>query len=747
MKKLATCTICEATCGIVVDVEDGGRRIAGIRGDADDPVSRGYVCPKVVAMQDLHEDPDRVRRPLVREKESQTFREVSWDEALTIAAEGLRRVTKRHGKHSLAIYQGNPTAHNLGLMTVGQIAFRTLGTKNLYSASTSDQVPHMRASNDMFGHVLFMPVPDIDRTDYWLCVGANPIVSNGSIMTAPDVRRRIKELKARSGRLVVVDPRRTETAELADEHVFLRPGTDALFFFALLNVVFEDGLANPSTHLEPLLAGMTELRSLAKRFTPERVSKAVGIAPSVVRSIAHAFAKAKSAACYVRVGTCHQEHATLTSWLAYALAAVTGNLDRPGGLMWTTPAADVVRIADIAGLSGHGRFKSRVRGLSETGGELPIATLADEIETEGPDRVRALITSAGNPVLSAPNGAKLDHALGAHLDFMVSIDSYINETTRHAHVILPPCSPLQRPHYDLALHGYAVENSAKWVDAALPKDPNERDDGEIIRDLIARYRFGDGLRQRIARAAFEQLLNPERTIDLALRAGPYGAFGTKKHVVGGGGLSVKELRKHPHGIKLGPLEPRLPGMLRTKSGRVELAPKAFVAEVDALESTIDRDVPALMLVGRRHLRSNNSWLHNAARLVKGPARCTLLVHPKDAERLDLRDGSKARVKSVRGQVDAVVAISDEMMPGVVSLPHGWGHDRKANGAARTRTSVATAHAGVSINDLTDEMRIDRLTGNAAFSAVPVTVAAVAETSDAETSSTSASSSSTAAIRA
>jgi anaerobic selenocysteine-containing dehydrogenase len=705
MRKIATCTICEATCGIVVDVE--GDRVVSVRGDPDDPASRGYVCPKVVGMQDLHEDPDRLRRPLVRD--GGALREASWDEALARAADGLRRVRRAYGKDALAVYQGNPTAHNLGLMVVGQIALRTLGTKNLYSASSVDQVPHMRAAHDMFGHLVSMPVPDIDRTDLWLVVGANPLVSNGSVMTAPDVKRRIDALRARGGALVVVDPRRTETAALADRHIFLRPGADALFFFALLHVVFEERLASPGARLAPMLAGLDDLRALAERFSPERVARAAGVEPEALRDLARSFARARRAACYVRVGTCHQEHGTLASWLAYALAAVTGNLDREGGLMWTTPAAELTRLADLAGLNGHGRFTSRVRGMPETGGELPVAALAEEIEAPGEGRVRALVTCAGNPVLSAPNGPRLDRAL-AQLDFMVSIDPYLNETTRHAHVILPPCSPLQRPHYDLALNAFAVENVAKWVDPPLPRGDDEKDDAEIVRELVLRLRVGNGRRLAALRAPLARVLDPERLVDLLLRAGPYGTLRR--------GLSVSALRRSPHGVRLGPLEPRLPGILRTPSKKVELAPKALVAEVAALEATLSREVPPLVLVGRRHLRSNNSWLHNSRRLVKGPPRCTLLVHPDDARRCGVVDGGKARVTSARGSVEAVVTVTDEMMPGVVSLPHGWGHDKGG-----TRTTVAAEHAGVSVNDLTDESRVDRLTGNAAFSAVPVEVAA------------------------
>jgi anaerobic selenocysteine-containing dehydrogenase len=716
MQRLGTCTLCDATCGIVVEVDGDveGDRVLGVRGDPDDPISRGHVCPKVVGMQDVHADPDRLRRPLVRE--GSTFREVSWDEAIAIAGDGLRRVRREHGHDALAVYQGNPTAHNLGLMTVGQLALRTLGTRNMYSAATTDTVPHLRAAHEMFGNVLFMPVADLDRTDVFLCVGANPIVSNGSVMTAPDVKRRLRELRARGGKLLVVDPRRTETSSVADEHVFLRPGTDALFFFALLHVVFAERLSTSAARggrLAPWLVGEAKLRELAGRFSPERVAGATGMDPEVVRRIARTFATARRAACHIRVGTCHQEHATLVSWLAWSLAAVTGNLDREGGLMWSTPAADVPALASRLGIGGHGKFASRVRKLPETNDELPIATLADEIETPGPGQVRALLTSAGNPALSAPNGPRLERAL-ASLDFMVSIDHYLNETTRFANVILPPCSALQRAHYDLALNVFSVENSAKWVDPVVARGPDDREDHEIVVDLVLALRFGSKLAsaraRATARAVLGLVLDPERIVDLALRAGPYGAWR--------GGLSVAALRRSPHGVSFGPLVPRLPDLLRTPSRRIELAPPAFVAEVDALEATLERPTPPLVMIGRRQLRSNNSWLHNSHRLVKGPPRCVLLVHPDDAERLSLREGGRARVTSSRGEVQVTVAVTDEMMPGVVSLPHGWGHDRPG-----ARTSVAEAHAGVSINDLTDETRLDRLTGSAAFTALPVDVTA------------------------
>lgn len=701
-RHLATCTICEAACGIVVEEE--GSRVTSVRGDPDDPMSRGYVCPKVVGMQHLHEDPDRLRTPLIRDGGS--FREASWSEALDRAADMIRSVRRKHGRNAVAAYQGNPTAHNLGLMTIGQGFLRTLGTRNLYSASSADQVPHMLAAHEMFGHLIFMPVPDVDRTEHLLVLGANPLVSNGSVMTAPDFKRRMDGIRERGGRIVVVDPRRTETAREADEHVFIRPGTDPAFLLSLIHVLFEERLARPT----PLLRGVEDLERAARSFAPESTARATGIEPDVVRRLAREFAAAKRAVCYGRIGVCHQEHGTLAAWLVYALNAISGNIDREGGMMWTTPAADLFRIADAVGLRGHGKFRSRVRGLAEVGGELPIAALAEEIETDGDGRVRALITSAGNPVLSAPNGKRLERAL-PRLDAMVSVDSYLNETTRHAHVILPPVSPLQRSHYDLALSAFAVRNGAKYVMAPLPRGPNDKDDGEIFLELALRLRLPGFLRGPFS--VVGRRVTPELILDLALRTGAHRT-------------SLAELRKQPHGVDLGPLQPRLPGLLRTADKRVHVAPKLFLDELPALRRSIDAPTHELLLIGRRHLRSNNSWLHNAARLIKGRPRCTLLIHPDDARARGVTDGAPAEIVTDRGTVTMTVEVSDEMMRGVVSAPHGFGHDRPG-----TRMQVAAAHAGSSINDVTDELRLDRLSGNAAFSGQRVVVRAIATRAAAE----------------
>jgi anaerobic selenocysteine-containing dehydrogenase len=693
------CPLCEAACGILVDAEDG--RLRSIRGDPDDPFSRGYICPKAAALLDLHDDPNRIRAPMVRE--GTRWREVSWKEALDLAAEGLVRVRRRYGRDAAAIYYGNPVAHSLGLMTHALTFARALRTRNVYSASSADQLPQMLVALRMFGHQALIPVPDLDRTDLLFIFGANPIVSQGSLMTAPDVKRRLRAIRERGGRVVVVDPRRTETADAADEHVAIRPGTDALLLAAMLHVVFAEGLvrlgrfANHVSHLEQLVA-------LVHEFSPTRVARRTGVGPETIRRLALDFARTTRAACYSRVGLCTQQYGTLASWLAQVLNLVTGHLDEEGTMMLTTPAVDVVGI--LARLGRHGtfdRWRSRVRNLPEFGGEPPVATLADEIEVNGEGQVRALISIAGNPVLSAPNGGRLDRALGS-LEHMVSIDPYLNETTRHAHVLLPPAPPLSRSHYDLALNAFAVRNVAKYAEPVIPRSPSERHDWEILSELAGRVLAPRALRRLAVRAA--RSMRPERLLDLLLRAGPYR-------------LSLARLREAPHGLDLGPLQPgRFLPLVATHDRKVDLAPDDFSKEARArLLAEADADSPDLVLIGRRQLQSNNSWMHNAGRLMKNPGRFTLLLHPVDAAARKLATGDLGRLQTTAGTIVVPVEVSDAMLPGVVSLPHGWGHDRPG-----IHLAVASQHAGASLNDVTADDRLDTLSGNAAFNGVPVSLA-------------------------
>lgn len=713
-RKLRTCTLCEAMCGLVITTE--GDRVLEIRGDAEDPLSKGHICPKAVALQDIHTDPDRIRRPLKRV--GTEWKEIDWDEAITLAVDGITSVQRQFGRDAIAAYVGNPTVHSLGGMLFVGDFLRALRTRNRYSATSVDQLPAHVAAMYMFGHALLIPIPDIDRTDHLLVLGANPAVSNGSLMTAPGASERIKAIRARGGRVVVIDPRRSETAELADAHHAIRPGTDALLLLAMLQVIFAEGLER-SGHLAEFTDGLDALRRESARFTPEGVAGATGIDALTVRILAHEFATAKTAAAYGRVGVSMQEFGGLATWLITALNIVCGRLDAVGGAMFTSPAVDVLRANHKRDEAVRfGRWKSRVRGLPEFAGELPVAALAEEMETPGEGQVRGFVTHGGNPVLSTPNGARLDAAL-AKLDFYVAIDFYLNETTRHAHLILPPSSPLEREHYDLIFHALAVRDTAKYSAPVFAKPPEARHEWEIMNAITTRLSRGVAAKLR---GAALSIGGPAMLLAYALRSGPYGkGFSPFRQ-----GLSLRALKRKPHGVDLGALKPSLLRKLRTKDRRINAAPALFVADITRLEarwlappvtaSGADASSGSLALIGRRATRSSNSWLHNVERLVRGRNRCTLLIHPADAASRGLRDGAMVRIAARVGAVDAELRVSDEMMPGVVSLPHGWGHGRHG-----TRLRVAARHPGVSINDLTDDQAVDALTGNAAFSGVRVTI--------------------------
>ncbi len=738
-----TCPLCEATCGLELTLD--GERVMGIRGDADDVFSHGFVCPKGAALKQLHEDPDCLTTPLVRDGDG--FRGAGWDEALALIDERLSPILAAD-RNAVAVYLGNPTIHNLSGTLYAPVLLRALSTRNVFTASTVDQMPKQLACALMFGTGTTVPVPDVDRTEHLLMLGANPLASNGSLMTAPDMRGRLRALRARGGKLVVIDPRRTRTAEMADEHHFIRPGTDAQLLFGLVHVLFAEGLVAPGERLRELTAGLDEVRGLAEPFTPEAVADVCGVAADEIRRMAHELAAASRAAVYGRVGTCTQEFGTVASWLVDVLNLVTGNLDRVGGAMFPLAAAGHSNAAGEPrrGRGARmGRFASRVRALPEVFGELPVACLAEEIDTPGEGQVRALITLAGNPALSTPNSGRLAAALES-LEFMVSLDVYVNETTCYADVILPAPSPLRRGHYDVALYQFAVRNVAHYSPPALPAEPDLPDewitvlrltgiaaglgpaaDVAALDEMVARTAVDRELktaRSPLAGRDADELLEalaprvgPERLLDLMLRAGPYGdGFGARP----AGGLSLAELEAAPHGVDLGALAPRLPDALRTPSGMIELAPAPIVADVPRLAATLSR--PAAtgpVLVGRRQLRSNNSWMHNLPMLVRERSECTLHVHPDDAERYGLTDGGAAELRSRTGAVTAEVEVTDAVMPGVVSLPHGWGHD-----APRARLTVAAAHAGANSNVLADESLIDAVSGNAVLNGIPVALAPV-----------------------
>jgi anaerobic selenocysteine-containing dehydrogenase len=714
-------------------MQDG--RVQGVRGDAEDVFSEGFICPKGTAVKQLHEDPDRLTSPLIRSEEG--LREASWEEAFAALDDGLRKILDAHGPDSVALYIGNPTVHSLSASVLTPVLVKALGSKNFYSAATVDQMPKHVSCGFMFGSPTLIPVPDIDRTDYLLVIGANPWVSNGSLATAPDFRGRLEAISARGGKVVVVDPRRTETAAGADEHLFIRPGTDAALLLAMAHVIFEEGRVDLK-ELADHVNGLEDVRASVEPFDPEVVAALTGIASEDIRRIARELSQAPSASVYDRVGAHQQEFGTLTSWASDVLNVITGNLDRPGGRMFPTPAHSRPDPDHPVGRGWRtGRFSSRVRGYPEAFGQLPIAALAEEIETPGDGQVRALVTIAGNPVLSSPNGARLAEAM-ADLEFMVAVDPFVNETTRFADVILPPPSILARHHYDFAFYALSVRNVANYSPPMFPAEGP--DEWEILSRiaLVAGGQSATGDPEIVPKMALAYLLQAAvaedgplagrdpneiegaldgsdpvlQIVDLRLRLGPFGdGFGERPD-----GLSLSRLEANPHGVDLGPLVPRIPNALRTKSGKIELAPPEITSDLPRLLSNLERPGNGLVLIGRRQLRSNNSWMHNVPTLVRGSNRCTLKLSPEDAQRLGLADGDTARISSRVGAIEAPVEVSDEMMPGVVSLPHGWGH-----GAPGIQMSVAAKNAGVSVNDLTDETVIDPLSGNAVLNAVPVEV--------------------------
>jgi anaerobic selenocysteine-containing dehydrogenase len=728
-----TCPFCEATCGLELTFE--GDELVKVRGDEDDVFSHGFLCPKGVAIKALHEDPDRLRTPMLKQPDG-SFAPATWDEAFALIDERLPPLLddersgdeasgRGRGRDSAAIYIGNPAVHGMAALLYGRVLTKALGTRNVYTASTVDQRPKEIASALMFGGSLTIAVPDVDRTDHLLILGANPLASNGSLLTAPDMRGRLRAIQERGGKVVVVDPRRSRTAEVADEHHFIRPGTDAHLLFALVHVILEEGLARPG-RLAELCDGFDALEPLARDFTPEAAAAATGIDADAIRGMARDLAAAERAAVYGRIGTTTQEFGTLASWLVDVLNVITGNLDREGGAMFPRAAAGARNTQGEPGRGRGvkiGRWTSRVRGLPESLGELPVACLAEEIETPGDGQVRALITLAGNPARSTPNSGRLEAALES-LDFYVAFDLYLNETTRHADVILPPPSPLQRSHYDLAFYQLSARNIANYSPAVLPLEPGQQDEWRTLLrlagvvagqgpgvdiDAFDRMVALEVVRREVADpeaflAELEPRVGPERILDAMLRVGPYS-------------LTLADLEAAPHGIDLGPLEPRLPEVLRTPSGKVELAPPEIVADVERLRAALSRRANGgMVLVGRRQLRSNNSWMHNLDLLVRGKEQCTLHVHPDDAARLGLTDGEPARVSGRAGEVAVPVEVTDAVMRGVVSMPHGWGHD--ADGTAMT---TAAAHAGTNTNVLSDELVLDAVSGNAVFNGIPVEV--------------------------
>ena len=729
---LRICPLCEATCGLTVTIDDG--RLTGARGDRDDVFSHGFICPKGASLAELDNDPDRLTHPLVRRDGVLT--EATWDEAFTAVAQGLRRIVDEHGGTAVGVYLGNPSAHTIAGALYPPLIIRALGTRQVFSASTLDQMPKHVALGLMFGSPVAFTVPDLDRTDYLVVIGANPLVSNGSLATAADFGGKLRALRKRGGKLVVIDPARTRTAELADQHIAIRPGTDPALMLAIVHVLFDEGLVDLGT-LADLVNGVDEVRAVAADFGPETVADYCGVAPDDIRALAREIAAAPTAAVYGRIGTSTVEFGTLGSWLVDVINVLTGNLDRPGGAMFPLGATAPAPRPPKQGRGFRiGRWHSRVSGYPEALSEFPAAALAEEIDTPGDGQIRAMITIAGNPVLSAPDGDRLDRALDS-VEFMVSVDPYLNETTRHADVILPPPPPSQSAHYDFALNNLAVRNNARYSPPVLPAngrpdepeilsrialllmgidaEPTAVDDQVIAMTLGKETADSDSPVAGRDVAELTAMLPPgpgyERRLDMMLRLGAYGdAFGARP-----AGLTLQKLKENPHGVDLGPLQPRVTEVLRTPTGRVELAPPPLIEDAARLSEALDRRADRFVLIGRRHLRSNNSWMHNVPALAGGSNRCTLRIHPDDAEELGLTD--TAVVKGPGGELLAPVEITDGMRRGVVSLPHGWGHDRGGTGL-----QVAARDPGVNVNQLNAGNLLDRLSGTAVLNGIPVDIA-------------------------
>lgn len=707
------CNLCEASCGLEITVD--ANRIVGIRGDRDDPFSQGYLCPKGVALQDLHNDPDRLRRPVRRTDDG--WEEIDWDVALDLVASRLLETKAKHGGDAVGFYLGNPITHGWGPIIVIPLLLKALETRNRYSAASVDQQPQHLLSYLLFGSPLLLPVPDVDRTDFLMVVGGNPLVSNGSIMTAPNIRRRLERLTERGGRLIVIDPRRTETAKVADTHVFIQPGTDVFLLAAMVNVLFAEGLVKPGRANE-FVDGIGAIEAMVASFTPESVEGVTGIAAQQTRQLARDLASARRGAVYARLGVCQTVYGTSAYWLVHVLNVLTGRLDEVGGWMLAEPAFDLPVIgAKTTDLIGYDRWRSRVRGIPEVAAEFPSVTLADEILTPGEGQIRAMVLVAGNPVLTVPDGRRVDAAL-SDLDFCVAIDYYVNESSRHADVILPPMAALERDEFDLVFPAVSVRNHVRWGPKVIEPAPGSRSDADILLALLHRVeaaRIGPR-RAKVMDAARRRLL-PRRLIDMALRVGPWGARS-------GRSLTLRKLQRHPHGLDLGALYPVLPRRLMTTGKRIRLDHPVVVADwpriVNALtESPVAADGRDLLLIGRRHLRSNNSWMHNSERLTGGVNHCSLLMNPIDAEERGLTAGDAVRISSRVGTIDAVLELSDDVMAGVVCMPHGWGHASRAG----VGWSHAAALPGASVNDITDDTRFDPLSGNAAVTALPVDVTA------------------------
>lgn len=710
-----TCNLCEAMCGLKIETD--GKQVLSIKGDKHDPLSEGHICPKAVALQDLYSDPDRLKRPILKTPDG--WQEISWKKAIQLTAKKLNGIQDQFGNDAVGVYVGNPTVHNLEAMIFGTDFYRQLNTKNRFSATSVDQLPHHLAAMLMYGHPLRLPIPDIDRTDHMVILGANPVVSNGSLMSAPNVKNRLKRIRKRGGRVITIDPRFTETANLADDHLFIRPGTDALLLIGMLQTLFERDLVKLN-HLQEAVTDYQPVIDFCREFNLERIAMQTGIHATDIQNLVEQFCDAERAVLYARIGVSTHEFGSLTNWLVNLFNILTGNLDCEGGMMFTSPAIDM--ISRKKPQKKFARYFSRVSRYPETIGEFPVVALAEEILTPGKGQIKALVCGAGNPALSTPNNDQLNRAF-SKLDFMVCVDFYLNETTRHADIILPPPSPLQRPHYDLIFNHLAVRDYARYSEALFDADNDNMSEADIyiaLKKALFKGNLKDQLKLSL-KTSVAKWLGVKGIVSQGIKKGHYGNKKSKLNQ----NLRMSRLRKSKHGIDLGPLKPIFPEKILTEDGKIQLTPKEFLNDLGRLKKQFEEvhfdesnyhSPNDFLLIGRRDHRTCNSWMHNSHRLVKGKPACIAHINNEDANALALVDGQQVTVSSRVGEVTLPIRITDTIMKGVISIPHGWGHKQQGS-----QLSVAEQHAGVSVNILTDERFIDKLSGNAALNGVPVQV--------------------------
>lgn len=698
-----TCNLCEAMCGL--EIKYDGEQVLSIKGDKNDPFSKGYICPKATALQDLYEDPDRLRKPV--ERTADGWKEIPWPEALDKVAAGIQKLQKKYGNNTLGIYLGNPNIHNMGSMLTARHLLSGLKSRSRFTATSVDQLPHHIVCLHLFGHMMRIPVPDINRTHHMVIIGGNPLASNGSIMTVANAKQKLKDIQGRGGKVVVIDPRRTETAEAADEHHFVRPGTDVMLLLAMLNEIYQQGYVKRS-NASDLTPDFNQIEAFVQGYTLEKAAQATGIDAAAIKRMVKEFCEAESSVLYGRMGVSTQEFGALSQYLIMLINLVTGRIDTVGGLMFPDPAIDIV---NSTGPGYIGKRHTRVKNLPDFNGDFPVVAMAEEMLTPGEGQLKGFMNIAGNPVLSTPNGKQLDKALEG-VEFMVSIDNYLNETSRHANIILPPVSALERDHYDVTFHGLAVHNTAKYSPALFKTKPGEKGDWQISLELAKRLDKNASFSTKLNRF-LTNLLGPKFLLNIGLKRSKYKD------------LSLKTLKKNPHGVDLGALAPMLPDGIKHKDKKIHLNMDFYKADLARVEQRFADAAVAddqIVLIGRRHVRSNNSWLHNSHRLVKGKPRCTLMLHPELAKQQNIQNGDLVKVTSRVGCVEIQAEVTDELMPGVVSIPHGWGHGRKG-----VRQAIAQEHAGVSVNDLTDELLTDKLSGNAAVNGVPVVLEKITQT--------------------